>query len=386
MAETTAARGQGESLGELVDRMGTAAADWLASLGADQRRKAAYDFPADHERTLWYYTPTERGGLPLEEMDPVQRRLAHRLIAGGLSAPGYNTAATIMGLENILDAKEGFLLPYPGRPTPNRGREPQLYFVSVFGEPGSKNWGWRVGGHHLCVSYTIVDGMIASPTPLFFGANPAESHLVGPGLLRPLAGEEDLGRELLRALDDEQLQTAVLAPIAPTDIVQANRPYVEDGALPKAAAQLFGRDVAEESIRAFLDSDQRRGMRRTNPQEYLEVLKYEPTPKGLAAARMNGGQREIFTALVRQYVDRLPDELAEIHAARLTGPVLDQLHFAWAGAREHLQPHYYRIQGPRVLIEYDNTQNDANHIHAVWRDPEGDFGVDLLAEHYRQAH
>jgi len=285
----------------------------------------------------------------------------------------------------VLDAKEGFLVPYPGRATPNRGRDPQLYFVSIFGEPGGPNWGWRVGGHHLAISYTIVNGIIASPTPLFFGANPAESRLVGPGLLRPLAGEEDLGRELLHALDPEQLEFAILAPVAPNDIVQSNRPYVESGATPRAAAQLFGK-VSEESVRAFMGTDSRRGVRRTTPEEYLAALRYEPTPKGLPATRMTKDQRAIFVALVRQYVDRLPDELAELHRARITGRSLDETHFAWAGAREHLQPHYYRIHGPRLLIEYDNTQNEANHIHAVWRDPEGDFGVDLLSEHYRRAH
>lgn len=340
----------------LVERMAEAATDWLASLAADQRRKAAYDFPANDERTIWYYTPTEQGGLPLVEMDPVQQRLAHRLVATGLSAPGYVAAATIMGLENVLDAVEGWRSTFHGRAVPHRGRDPLLYFVSVFGQPGSASWGWRLGGHHISLHYAIVDGRIASPTPLFFGANPAESHLVGPGLLRPLAGEEDLGRELLRALDAEQLAAAVLAPVAPADIVQANRSTVEPGALPRS------------------------------PDEYQAALRYEPTPKGLAATRMTAGQRDVLAAVIRQYVDRLPEEIADLHRARVTGPALEAMHFAWAGGREHGQPHYYRIQGPRLLIEYDNTQNDANHIHAVWRDPEGDFGEDLLAEHYRHAH
>src|SRR5579884_675063 len=380
-----ATRAHDQQLHRLVERMTEAASDWLASLSTDQRAKAVYGFPADDERTAWYYTPTEQGGLPLAEMDPVQQRLAHRLIARGLSGPGYATAATIMGLENVLDAIEEWRAIYPGRATPSRGRDPQLYFVTVFGRPGSKAWGWRVGGHHLSVSYTIVDGRIASPTPLFFGANPAETRLVGPGVLRPLAGEEDLGRELVRSLDPEQRSIAILAPVAPTDIVQSNRSFVEVGALPRAAAQLFGRRVPESSVREFLgmDDEQRRP---ATPADFLGALRYENWPKGLPASRMTRAQRELFAALIRQYVDRLPGELAELHASRVVGPALDAMHFAWAGGHEHRQPHYYRIQGPRLLIEYDNTQDDANHIHAVWRDPEGDFGVDLLAEHYRQAH
>lgn len=385
MGETAAARTRDHQLRALVERMTEAATDWLTSLSTDQRAKATYDFPANDERTAWYYTPTEQGGLPLGEMDPIQQRLAHRLVACGLSGPGYATAATIMGLENVLDAIEGWRTMYPGRTMPSRGRDPQLYFVTVFGQPGGKAWGWRVGGHHLSVSYTIVDGRIASPTPLFFGANPAEARLVGPGVLRPLAGEEDLGRELLRALDPEQLSIAVLAPVAPTDIVQSNRPIVEVGALPRSAAQLFGRTVPASSVQEFLGADNQHGHPST-PANDRGALRYENRPKGLAASGMTPAQREIFAALIRQYVDRLPDELADLHAARLTGTAFDAMHFAWAGGQERRQPHYYRIQGPRLLIEYDNTQNDANHIHAVWRDPEGDFGIDLLAEHYRLAH
>ncbi len=386
MADSTAHPTYSERTRALVERMAQAASDWLSSLSTDQRRKAARDFPANDERTLWYYTPTEQGGLPLVEMDPSQQRLAHRLVASGLSAPGYVTAATIMGLENILDAIEGWHTTYPGRTAPNRGRDPQLYFVTVFGEPGTGSWGWRVGGHHISFHYTIVDGRIASPTPLFFGSNPAEAHMVGPGVLRPLAGEEDLGRELLRALDAEQLATAVLAPVAPTDIVQSNRVAVENGALPRATAQLFNASLPEASVRAFLESDGRHQNRPRTPEEYLVALRYDSAPKGLPATRMTAGQRELLAALIRQYVDRLPEEIADLHRTRVTGPALEAMHFAWAGGREHRQPHYYRIQGPRLLIEYDNTQNDANHIHAVWRDPEGDFGADLLAEHYKHAH
>jgi hypothetical protein len=386
VSESVVANSQGDGTRVLIERMAEAATAWLASLSPDQRQKATFDFPANDERTLWYYTPTERGGLPLAEMDAIQQRLARRLVASGLSTGGYVTVATIMGLENVLDAIEDWQTSYPGRAAPSRGRDPLLYFVSAFGTPGEKSWGWRIGGHHISLQYAVVDSRLASPTPLFFGANPAESHLVGPGTLRPLAGEEDLGRDLLHALDPEQAATAILAPIAPYDIVQSNRPFVEEGAMPRPVSQLFGRTVSEEQVRASQGVFGRRRTPESAPTDDLQAVRYEREPKGLPGRRMTGGQKEIFAALVRQYVNRLPDEIADLHASRASGPALEALHFAWAGGREHGEKHYYRIQGPRLLIEYDNTQDNANHIHAVWRDPEGDFGADLLAEHYRQAH
>jgi Protein of unknown function (DUF3500) len=314
-------------------RMAEAAAAWLASLDPAGRAKAGFGFPDDAERTRWHYTPTERGGLPLAEMGPVSQRLAHRLVASGLSEGGYATAATIMGLENVLDAKEGWRRGYDGRTVPHRGRDPQLYFVSVFGDPGAGSWGWRVGGHHLALNYTLAADGAISASPLFFGANPASTRLVGPGVLRPLAAEEDLGRELLASLAPDQRAKAVLSPVAPGDITQRNRPRVVAG-----------------------------------------------PPDGLPAGRMPPRQRALLEGLVRQYLDRLPGELAAAEAVRATGAAGEALHFAWAGGAEPGQPHYYRIQGPRLLIEYDNVQNGVNHVHSVWRDPEGDFGQSTAGE------
>ena len=327
MPEAVPARAGADRLASLRDAMATAAADWLASLDPARRAKAGYPFPADEERTRWYYTPTERGGLPLAEMGPVSQRLAHRLVASGLSQGGYATAATIMGLENVLDAKEGWRRGYDGRAVPHRGRDPQLYFVSVFGEPGAGPWGWRVGGHHVALNYTIGAGGEVSASPLFLGANPALTRLVGPGVLRPLAAEEDLARELLDALAPDQLATATLSETAPGDILQTNRPAARVG-----------------------------------------------PPEGLAAAGMLPQQRALLAGLLDQYLGRLPAPLAELEGRRVAGELLGAVHFGWAGGREPGQPHYYRIQGPRLHIEYDNVQNGANHVHSVWRDPEGDFG------------
>jgi hypothetical protein len=316
-----------EPLRPVLDRMAEAASDWLASLPPAQRAKASHPFPATEERTRWFYTPNEQGGLPLAEMDPVQQRLAHRLTASGLSEGGYAAVSTIMGLENALDAVEGWRRRYPGRAGPNRGRDPLLYFVSIFGEPGSGSWGWRVGGHHVALNYTVVDGRRLSASPLFLGANPALTRLVGPGVLRALAAEEDLARELLGSLAPDQRRRAVLSPVAPDDLVQSNRPVVQVG-----------------------------------------------PPEGLAAARMLPRQREQLLALLHQYLGRLPDPVAAVEAGRISGDALDAVHFGWAGGAEPGQPHYYRLQGPRLLIEYDNVQNGANHVHSVWRDPLGDFG------------
>jgi hypothetical protein len=316
-----------DPLAAVRQTMAGAAADWLASLGPAERAKASYPFPADEERTRWHYTPTERGGLPLAEMGPVSQRLAHRLLASGLSEGGYATAATVMGLENVLDAREGWRRGYDGRAVPHRGRDPQLYFVSVFGEPGAGAWGWRAGGHHVALNYTILADGRVSASPLFLGANPATTGLVGPGLLRPLAAEEDLARELLYALAPGQLATAVLSPTAPGDILQANRPRIRPG-----------------------------------------------PPQGLAGAGMLPQQRELLAGLLGQYLGRLPGPLADAQAGRVLGERLEVVHFGWAGSPEPGQPHYYRLQGPGLHIEYDNVQNGANHVHSVWRDPEGDFG------------
>ena len=316
-----------DPLAAVREAMAAAAAGWLASLEPGQLAKARFGFPADDERTRWYYTPTERGGLPLAEMGPVSQRLAHRLMASGLSEGGYATAATVMGLENVLDAREGWRRGYDGRTVPHRGRDPQLYFVSVFGDPGAGAWGWRVGGHHVALNYTLAADGGVSASPLFLGANPALTRLVGPGVLRPLAAEEDLARGLLDALAPDQRKAATLADEAPGDILQRNLPVIRPG-----------------------------------------------PPEGLAGSGMLPQQRDLLAGLLRQYLGRLPGPLADLQAGRVLGERLEAVHFGWAGSPEPGRPHYYRLQGPRLHIEYDNVQNGANHVHSVWRDPEGDFG------------
>ena len=372
---------------QTAERMTEAASDFLDSLDGDQRTRALLPFDDEAERQTWHYTPIERGGLPLGEMAPQQRRLAMRLMGSGLSSGGFVTASTIIGLEATLEGQDGWpVRPYAAARPTVPFRDPGMYFVAVFGEPGAAApWGWRVGGHHVALQYTLAEGRIVSPTPTFFGAHPAEARQVGAQVLRPLAAEEDLARELLHALDEGQRASAVISPAAPTDIVQSNRPHVEEGAINIPLAELMDRKEPERSIAREREAEQRAKLGLT--PELEEMLRYSSTaPRGLAASALTEAQRELLTALVGQYVDRMPDEIAELEWAKLRGEVFEGIHFAWAGKAEPHQPHYYRLQGPRFLIEYDNVQSNVNHIHSVWRDPDGDFGADILAQHYAHAH
>jgi hypothetical protein len=360
--------------------MAGAAADWLASLDDGQRATACWPFPSDDERERWYYTPTDHGGLPLADMGARQQHLAMRLLASGLSTPGYVTAATIISLENILDDAEGWK--NAGR-TRERQRDPNLYYFSVFGEPGAEAWSWRVGGHHLSVHLTVLHGEVIASSPCFFGTDPASSPLLGPHQLRPLASVEDYGRDLVRSLGEDQLARAMLAPHPPIDVVSGNRARIASGDGPMLLADAF-RETVEGEQRERSVSAQRR-LEETigfGPLE-LEAVRYTNEPKGVPVSMLAPSQREILLLLLHGYLDRIADEAAQREWDRLGGDGLEQLAFAWAGSTEPGRPHYYRVQGPRLLVEYDNTQRDANHVHAVWRDPVNDFGRDVLADHYR---
>jgi hypothetical protein len=317
-----------------AERMTDAALSWLDSLDDAQRAAAVLPWPSDEERHSWHYTPVDHGGLALGEMRPGQQSRAMRLLASGLSHAGYVTISTIIGLENVLDEVEGWPLGWGDRERP---RDPQLYWLRVFGEPSAAGpWSWRFGGHHVSVHHLVVNGQVRASTPCFLGADPAVSPLLGGHLLRPLAAAEDLARDLVRSLDAR----AILSPTAPPEIITRNRPRVGQ----------------------FDD------------------------PTGVPAADMTADQQRQLRALLGVYLGRLPDELAEREAGKFAGTRLDDVHFAWAGSVEPGQPHYYRLQGPHLLAEYDNTQRDANHIHTVWRDPENDFGDDVLARHVAEFH
>jgi Protein of unknown function (DUF3500) len=302
---------------------------FLAALDANQRGRASFPFATD-ERMNWQYVPTERKGLPLREMTPAQKHLASALLAAGLSQAGYIKAATIMSLEDVLRIIEN-----------DNGdtRDPEKYYFSVFGTPsGSNIWGYRVEGHHLSQNFTIVDGKVIDG-PSFFGANPAEVRQGRRKGLRTLAGEDDFGIELIQALDEQQQKIAIVEHTAYNEILTA------------------------ASRRAALQGQ----------------------PSGLSASKMTGTQFDALMAIMEEYARNVPDELAEgrmsqIHKAG------KNIYFAWSGGTKRDDPHYYRVQTSLFLIELDDTQDDANHIHAVWRDFTGDFGEDLLELHYRVSH
>lgn len=298
---------------------------FLKSLDDEQRRAATFEF-ADDERHRWQYTPGPRAGLPLAEMDPSQFWLAMRLLDSGLSDRGAVTARQIIELEPVLRAIEE----QAGRPGFER-RNPGHYWFSVFGDPvGEDPWGWRVGGHHLCLHFTVV-GEETSVTPLFFGANPAEVPSGREQGLRVLGAEEDLGRALLNALDEPQRTTAVVSAEAPRDILTTNEVRAQVAAVPS----------------------------------------------GICYADLGPEQQQLMARLVDLYR----------HRVHKPPPVdLEQLTFAWAGSATPGEGHYYALRGETFLVEYDNTQNNANHVHTVWRDLGRDWGEDLLAAHYAGSH
>ena len=310
-----------------------AAAAFLASLTPEQKAKAVITF-TDGNRFDWHYVPRpgQRKGLPLKEMTPAQRKAAHTLLATALSAKGMKQSGQIMNDLELVLRGDG------PKPAPNR--DPELYYFTVFGTPGDKTaWGWRVEGHHLSQNFTIANGVLSSWTPDFYGANPAEV-MSGPRQgLRVLAGEEDKAFALLRALDAEQKQTAVLQDKVPGDIITTNA-------------------------------------RRVDP------LKLE----GLPASRMTPAQQKLFRELIGEYTSRMVADIASERMRRINAAGFDKVAFVWIGADALHEPHYYRIQGPTFLVELDNVQSSANHIHSVWRDFNGDFGDDVLKDHYESAH
>lgn len=309
--------------------MAAAANKFLESLTPEQRAKATFDFK-NNERSNWFFIPKVRQGLTIKGMTQPQRALAHTLLRSGLSAQGYDKATNIMGLEPVLKELEGA--------SGAMVRDWELYYFSIFGKPeATGTWGWRVEGHHLSANFTIVKGELFAGTPSFLGSNPAEVRQGPRKGFRVLADDEDLGRALIKALNEEQRKTAIYDATAPKDVITGNKPKVTP-----------------------LDT------------------------AGLAAAKMTKEQLSQLASLVKVYVNRLRGEVAETDLKKIEKAGWERVYFAWAGGLEKGDPHYYRVQGPTFLIEYDNTQNNANHIHAVWRDFDNDFGEDLLRKHYQE--
>jgi len=324
--------------------MAGAATKLLASLTPEQRHEGAFAFASD-ERLHWHFIPTgpaplfPRNGLTIKEMSEAQRKLALDLLKAGLSQRGYLTATSIMDLETILGALEAAqraAAAEPPRGTPIV-RDPERYFFSIFGTPSTKDtWGWRVEGHHISLHFTVVNGTLVAGSPSFFGSNPAEVRSGPKTGLRILGAEEDAARALVESLDASQKTTAIINATAPGDMVT------------------------------------------------MANVKIDPlSPTGISASALNDKQRELLMKLIDVYAGFMAPDIAAERMARLKKAGVNQIGFAWAGETERGKKHYYRMQGPTFLVEYDNTQNDGNHVHSVWRDFEGDFGRDLLREHLK---
>jgi hypothetical protein len=306
--------------------MSKAAEAFLAGLTPEQKAKAVFEF-GDAQRLDWHFIPRARKGLPIKEMNEAQRETALKLLASGLSESGFKKATTIMSLEAILRELEAA--------NPRMVRDPELYYVSIFGKPGA-TWGWRFEGHHLSYNFTIVNGKFISGGPAFLGSNPGEVKDGPRKGLRVLGPDEDLGRELVKSLDAEQAKKGILPGKAPDDILFV--PGKKPGPLD---------------------------------------------PPGIGWAELKPAQQALAWKIVEEYAHRLRGDLA---ARDLAAIKKETLVFAWAGPLERHQGHYYRIQGPHFTIEYDNTQGNGNHVHSVWHDHADNFGANLLKEHYKESH
>ena len=307
-----------------------------------------------------------------------QRKLTHALVASGLSIHAYAQTTTIMALDDVLNEIEGRRI--------DAVRDSGRYFISIFGTPVTADpWGWRFEGHHVSLHFTIANNELVSPTPIFLGANPAEVRHHDRAIIRPCGEEEDLARDLLASLDADQKRIAIICDAAPPDIVLMNLPRVPD----VRAFEIVPELAALQARRPLADRDRPTMANRAadTSQAALDAVRFErAAPRGIAASMMHAQQRTLLAALVAAYVERLPGDLARIEQAKLERAGLDAMRFAWAGDERPRHPHYYRLQAPTFVVEYDNTQDDANHVHTVWRDPDADFGADLLRDHLRREH
>lgn len=319
---------------EAVKRMTSAANAFLNTLDASQRATASFPFEGD-ERYEWAYTPIDRNGLLISDMSQEQRDAALAMMDTAYSDSGKKSAHQIIALETILGEYEALT-----NEVSQWNRSPERYWFSVFGTPGSDQpWGFRVGGHHIGLATSIVNGELVAYNPLFFGSNPAVvKHGPHEGM-RTLAEEEDRARALLRSLSEDQKKIAIVDPVAPADILTKNYRVAD----PNAA------------------------------------------PSGITFSALSDPQRESLVKLVRHYVNRAADDLAANYWRHVESVGMDRWSFAWAGPEEPGEGHYYAVSAPNFVVEYDNTQNGANHIHSVLRDFGNDWGEDILAAHYKNS-
>jgi hypothetical protein len=329
--------GVGVAQQRAASAMSRSAAAFLTSLTPEQRTKASFAITNSEELTRWNFVPTNqfpRNGLALREMTDAQRERAQDLLRASLSQRGYLTASAIIDLENVLHEIEGGRGrgAQPGWPY----RDPLTYFFSVFGDPtGKTTWGYRIEGHHLSLHFVVKAGTLqVASSPTFLGSNPGEVRQGPKTGLRVLGQQEDAARALLDALTPEQKTAVLIGEMPPGEIV-------------------------------------------TRTAAVVTALE----PPGLLASNMSAAQRDLLVKLIDVFAGLMPDDIAADRMAKLRAAGVEKIAFAWAGSFEKGQRHHFRLQGPTFLVEHNNTQNNGNHIHSVWRDFNGDFGRDLLAEH-----
>jgi hypothetical protein len=307
--------------------MADAANAFLKTLSDSQREQATFGFN-DKERLNWHFIPRERKGIPLRDLEGKALASAKTLIAGGLSDAGYDQTVNVMSLEEVL-----FLFEGGKREQRRERRDPKKYYLSIFGKPSnSGTWGWRLEGHHISLNYTISNGQVVSSTPEFFGANPGTIE-AGPGrTLRVLGPEEDIARQILKLCSEQQKAVAWISKEAPND--------------------LRGGGVAQP----VLD---------------------KTGPVGLSASKMSKDQKRLLRDLLAEYLKNMPADIERQRRSEINKAGHENLYFSWWGSSERNERHYYRVQGPTFIIEYNNTQNSANHVHSIWRNIAGDFNISL---------
>lgn len=320
-----AAQGKPQTSVAAAPQMREAADRFLATLPAQLRAQAVRPFD-DRDRIDWHYTPRSRNGVALKALDANAREAVHALLRTALSVPGYRKVVNIIELELVLRELETF----------GFSRDPERYHVTIYGTPDrAQRWGWRFEGHHLSLNFTLAGDRAVADAPSFFGANPATVPAGSRKGLRALSEEHDAGWALLDSLGEAQRREAVISERPYGDIVTRNAEKVD----PLAAA-------------------------------------------GIPASKLDEKQRALLWKIVEVYARSFEPGLAEARLARARTSGAQSLRFGWAGTTQRGAPHYYRVQGPSFLIEYDASQGEGNHIHTVWRDFTGDFGRDLLREHY----
>jgi hypothetical protein len=313
------------------NRKSDPATKFLDSLSPDQLNKAKmiFDDKAKHD---WHYLPATmytRAGIPIKQLNPKQKRLLFEMLQTSLSETGYSKTKQIISLENVLAEISGDTV----------RRDPEKYYAAFYGNPQKDSlWAWSFQGHHISLNFTILNGK-TSIAPRFLGANPARVTSGKRKGERTLSKEDDLGLELINSLSNEQKEKAIFQQNAFRDIVSKNS---------------------------------------------VEVTPLKPV--GIKMKELNQSQQMALLDLIDEYLANMPNDVASKRMNKLKKEEMDEIQFGWAGATELEKPHYYRIQGKSFLVEFDKTQNNANHIHSVWRDFDGDFGRDLIREHYKSSN